>query len=41
MAVGWRGRSHHGTPRLAELEARVLNRVMRKTPVPVRAVKVG
>ncbi len=32
---------HHGTPRLAELEAQVLNRVMRKTPAPVRAVKVG
>ncbi|EOU9528997.1 aliphatic sulfonates ABC transporter ATP-binding protein [Cronobacter dublinensis] len=32
---------HHGTPRLAELEAEVLNRVMRKTPAPVRAVKAG
>ncbi len=32
---------HHGTPRLAELEAQVLNRVMRKAPAPVRAVKVG
>ncbi|WP_105629339.1 aliphatic sulfonates ABC transporter ATP-binding protein [Cronobacter malonaticus] len=32
---------HHGTPRLAELEAQVLNRVMCKTPAPVRAVKVG
>ncbi|EKK4081864.1 aliphatic sulfonates ABC transporter ATP-binding protein [Cronobacter dublinensis] len=31
----------HGTPRLAELEAEVLNRVMRKTPAPVRAVKAG
>ncbi|ALB62293.1 Alkanesulfonates ABC transporter ATP-binding protein / Sulfonate ABC transporter, ATP-binding subunit SsuB [Cronobacter condimenti 1330] len=31
----------HGTPHLAELEAEVLNRVMRKTPAPVRAVKVG
>ncbi|EOU9537774.1 aliphatic sulfonates ABC transporter ATP-binding protein [Cronobacter dublinensis] len=32
---------HHGSPRLAELEAGVLNRVMRKTPAPVRAVKAG
>ncbi|EKK3975213.1 aliphatic sulfonates ABC transporter ATP-binding protein [Cronobacter sakazakii] len=41
MAVELPHPRHHGTPRLAELEARVLNRVMRKTPVPVRAVKVG
>ncbi len=31
----------HGTPRLAELEAEVLDRVMRKTPAPVRVVKAG
>ncbi|ELY2894204.1 aliphatic sulfonates ABC transporter ATP-binding protein [Cronobacter sakazakii] len=41
MAVELPHPRHHGTPRLAELEARVLNRVMRKTPVPVREVKVG
>ncbi|EKM5065463.1 aliphatic sulfonates ABC transporter ATP-binding protein [Cronobacter turicensis] len=41
MAVELPHPRHHGTPRLAELEARVLNRVMRKAPAPVRAVKVG
>ncbi|ELY4776848.1 aliphatic sulfonates ABC transporter ATP-binding protein [Cronobacter turicensis] len=41
MAVDLPHPRHHGTPRLAELEARVLNRVMRKTPAPVRAMKVG
>ncbi|ELY4720923.1 aliphatic sulfonates ABC transporter ATP-binding protein [Cronobacter sp. 153480017-3] len=41
MAVELPHPRHHGTPRLAELEARVLNRVMRKTPVPVREMKVG
>ncbi|EGT5761410.1 aliphatic sulfonates ABC transporter ATP-binding protein [Cronobacter sakazakii] len=41
MAVELPHPRHHGTPRLAELEARVLNRVMRKTPAPVREVKVG
>ncbi|EOW6846666.1 aliphatic sulfonates ABC transporter ATP-binding protein [Cronobacter sakazakii] len=41
MAVELPHPRHHGTPRLAELEAQVLNRVMRKAPVPVRAVKVG
>ncbi|NCH34653.1 aliphatic sulfonates ABC transporter ATP-binding protein [Cronobacter sakazakii] len=41
MAVDLPHPRHHGTPRLAELEAQVLNRVMRKTPAPVRAVKVG
>lgn len=41
MAVELPHPRHHGTPRLAELEARVLNRVMRKTPAPVRAMKVG
>ncbi|ELY7491119.1 aliphatic sulfonates ABC transporter ATP-binding protein [Cronobacter turicensis] len=41
MAVDLPHPRHHGTPRLAELEARVLNRVMRKAPAPVRAVKVG
>ncbi|ELY3837496.1 aliphatic sulfonates ABC transporter ATP-binding protein [Cronobacter turicensis] len=39
MAVELPHPRHHGTPRLAELEARVLNRVMRKAPA--RAVKVG
>ncbi|EOV9548809.1 aliphatic sulfonates ABC transporter ATP-binding protein [Cronobacter sakazakii] len=41
MAVELPHPRQHGTPRLAELETRVLNRVMRKTPAPVRAVKVG
>ncbi|EOC1347315.1 aliphatic sulfonates ABC transporter ATP-binding protein [Cronobacter turicensis] len=41
MAVELPHPRHHGTPRLAELEARVLNRVMRKAPAPVRAMKVG
>ncbi|ELY5826421.1 aliphatic sulfonates ABC transporter ATP-binding protein [Cronobacter turicensis] len=41
MAVDLPHPRHHGTPRLAELEARVLNRVMRKAPAPVRAMKVG
>ncbi|EKY3197507.1 aliphatic sulfonates ABC transporter ATP-binding protein [Cronobacter turicensis] len=41
MAVDLPHPRHHGTPRLAELEARVLNRVMRKAPAPVRAIKVG
>ncbi|WP_426445156.1 aliphatic sulfonates ABC transporter ATP-binding protein [Siccibacter colletis] len=31
----------HGSVRLAELEAEVLDRVMRKAPQPVREVKVG
>ncbi|EOC1314590.1 aliphatic sulfonates ABC transporter ATP-binding protein [Cronobacter turicensis] len=41
MAVELPHPRHHGTPRLAELEARVLNRVMRKAPATVRAMKVG
>ncbi|EOV9655835.1 aliphatic sulfonates ABC transporter ATP-binding protein [Cronobacter turicensis] len=41
MAVDLPHPRHHGTPRLAGLEARVLNRVMRKAPTPVRAMKVG
>ncbi|EOV0645454.1 aliphatic sulfonates ABC transporter ATP-binding protein [Cronobacter turicensis] len=41
MAVDLPHPRHRGMPRLAELEARVLNRVMRKTPAPVRAMKVG
>ncbi|ELY6372868.1 aliphatic sulfonates ABC transporter ATP-binding protein [Cronobacter sakazakii] len=41
MAVDLPHPRHHGTPRLAELEAQVLNRAMRKTPVPVREMKVG